>query len=135
MSPKGNIHRWSQTCSVSTSTATCNSLLKDYLFSEEIGLQSVTGTLALLLCVVFQEVHNQLVGGQDNGCVWDLPDELGKESSVEGQVPLLPCHQPCCLQESFVLGALLPQPRPDHLCTQSTASYPEKPARVADIFL
>lgn len=54
MSPKGNIHRWSQTCSVSTST----SLLKDYLFNEEIGLQSVTGLLALLLCVVLQEIDN-----------------------------------------------------------------------------
>lgn len=52
MNPKGSIQQvvtdlfFHQHCHLHQS-------LKDYLFNEEIGLQSVTGVLALLLCTVF----------------------------------------------------------------------------------
>lgn len=69
-----------------------------------------TRPLGPLLGSVLSQVHNQLIGGQHNGHVRDLPDELGKEPPVEGEVALLLELQARRSQEGLVLGALLPQP-------------------------
>lgn len=72
--------------------------------------------MALSLSTLSQQVHDELVGGQDNGSVGDLPDELSKQSSVEGEVAFLPEHQARGLHERPVLAAFLAEPRPDDLC-------------------
>lgn len=55
--------------------------------------------MALSLSALSQQVHDELVGGQDNGSIGDLPDELSKKSSVEGEIAFLPEYQACCLHE------------------------------------
>ena len=77
----------------------------------------------LLLRTVVQQVHNELIGGQHDGRVRDLPDELREEPSVKGEVALFPEDQPCGLHEGLVLGALLPQPRPYDFCRETHMLY------------
>lgn len=55
--------------------------------------------MALSLSTLSQQVHDELIGGQNNGSIGDLPDELSKKSSVEGEVAFLPEHQARCLYE------------------------------------
>lgn len=117
MNPKGNVHhgdvnqtRYSLSC-VRRGPAT-QQWNRDRGVSQFYSKHSVWP----LLRTVLQQVHDELVGGQHDGRVGDLPHELGEEASVEGEVALLAEHQARRLHEGLVLGALLPQPRPDHLC-------------------
>lgn len=67
------------------------------------------------LSTLAQQVHDQLVGGQHDGRVGDLSDELRDQSSVKSSVALLHCHQPRRLEEVPVFAALFSESGPDHL--------------------
>lgn len=64
-------------------------------------------SLGVLFDAVFQQVHYQLVGRQDDGRVGDLSYELSKKSSVESKVAFLPSNQAGRLNEGLVFGTLL----------------------------
>lgn len=123
MNPKGNVQQVTRATSFMAFPVSVSSILningKEILYwvfqfyssrSQFSGLR--------LLRTVFQQVHNQLVGGQHDGCVRYLPDELGKESSVKGKVAFLPEDQPSGLDKRLVLGAFLPEPRPYDFCRE-----------------
>lgn len=69
---------------------------------------------------VAQQVDNEFVSGEDNGCVGDLSDQLWNQSSVKSCVAFLHRYQPPSLEEIFVFAAFLPQPRSDDLCGDKT---------------
>lgn len=62
-----------------------------------------------------KQVDNELIGGEHNSRVGNLPDELWNESSIKSGVALLHCHQAGRLEKVFVFAALFSQPRPNDL--------------------
>lgn len=63
-----------------------------------------------------QQMDNEFVRGEDDGCVGDLSEQLWNESSVKRCITFLHPNQPPGLEEISILAAFFTQPRPNDLC-------------------
>ena len=64
--------------------------------------------VAAICIVLVDEVNGELVGGHHDGCVGDLPDEVGGEAPIKSRPALLLVNQAHSLPERSILQPWLP---------------------------